>query len=358
MKKWLLMAMAVVLTGCGLMPIRSRVDYESLRSDKKTEFLKETTGLTLEKTELEFYAVAAAPMEFKQYYQPQNLTQGDNINLLFKKEDLLPGDILLRVNDLAAMNNVNIASHLDSLEDKAMLTFLNPKNKELKVYEVLDKGILSQLTFSSETKKVAVVRVKTVVPGSQGDAKGFKEGDYLIQGLLFNGQFYQYFAFSSIPTYRASAYKETLIFDDVEKAAVVLLKVFEDKQSLLGTEKITLMIESQLTLSIVRGDQFMFSYIHRIRGLGVGVKFYCPAGFSCGKVLPRIMTVYQNSDGARAGFQEEDLILEIDGTPVKTSVEAIEKIRSLPLGKEINFKVTRGLKIIIIKAAKGLVVIE
>src|SRR3989344_1566514 len=359
MKKSLLLAITAILAvGCASLPKRPNAEYTSLNTNEKIELLKETAGLALEYGTLEAYTVTYASSEFKQYYQPQSVSPGENINSLFRKEDLLAGDILLSINDMSAINNADAIRQLNSLNDRAALTFFDSKKKELKVYKVLSKDALSQLFLSSATTTLDAIRIKTVVPGSWADQKGLKEGDYLVRGTLFDGEYRKYFLFSKIPAHKARAQKETMVFSDIGSAATTLLKVFEDKRALSGTEKLALMKESFLKLSVVSGDKFTTYEVHRTRFLGLGVKFDCPVAISCGKVLPHIMVVYPNSDGGRAGFQEEDLVTEIDGVPVNTSVEAVEKIHSAPLGKEMTFKVSRGLKVLTIKAAKGLVVIE
>lgn len=348
----------VILSGCASSRVRSRPVYNNLDFKQKAEILKAKAGLALEDSKIALWAVQSAPPELANYSQAKDMVPGESVASLFTKEEVLPGDLLIGINDKAVTAGSDIASLLNSLEDKAWLTFFSPGAKKTKLYIVRERELLSRIVFSSHPVVRNAVRVSEVVSGSWAERRGFKVGDQLLQGFLADGEGYKYLILSLLPAYKSSAHREKLVFEDVGKAADALLKVFADKQSLLGTEKVSLQKETLLNLALVSGEKFDTKKIYRMRFLGLGVEFDCPAEKRCGKAQAQIFTVYPNSESGRAGFQVNDLVEEIDGEKINSSWEAIRKIRSLPLGKEAAFKVRRGMKLMELKAAKGLVVVE
>jgi hypothetical protein len=349
---------STMLSGCASSRVRSKQIYTGMDFKQKADLLEERTGLALTDSEISLRVVESAPSELANYSQTRDVIPGEGAASLFTKEEVLPGDFLVGINDRAVTPDLNIPAYLNSLEDKAWLTFFSPGARKTKLYIVRDKELLSRIVFSSQAVQVNAVRVGGVVPGSWADRQGFKSGDWLLQGFLADGDGYKYLVLSLLPAYKSSAQREKLVFDNASKAVEVFLKVFADKQSLLGTDKVSLQKETLLNLALVSGQRFETKKIYRMRFLGLGVEFDCPAEKRCGKAQAQIFTVYPDSESGRAGFLVNDLVEEIDGEKINSSWEAIRKIRSMPLDREMNFKVRRGMKLMELKAAKGLVVVE
>ncbi|NCN52900.1 PDZ domain-containing protein [Candidatus Wolfebacteria bacterium] len=350
----------VVFVGCASINVKSnKQDFSLLTNQQRADLLKKKTGLTLNKSESKFYPVEYAPEEMKKFSQKFNMMPGDNLADLFNQEELKKGDLLLGIDNKSVNADLDLQEYFRDLKDRPTLTFYSPSDDKIKNYVVSSREVLNKLVLSKTTTKLATIKVSSVEPNSWADKEGYEAGDSFIEGYFANGEGYKYMLLGLPAEKVIRVERGKLGLTELSGVIEAFLQTFSDKEALIGTEGVSLQKESYLKLAVINDNEFKIKTIHRTRFLGLGVQFDCPArARKCGNRPAEILTVFPNSPGARVGFQLHDLVESIDGEKINGTHEALEKIRSMPVGEVMKMKVRRGMDLIDLEVARDLVIMD
>jgi serine protease Do len=216
------------------------------------------------------------------------------------------------------MNRVNsgVGYAIPSNQIKNFLPEMKSGGTEGKAYHGQIKG-LALTTSQTEGQGARVAGVKS---GSTAQKSGFATGDMIIRvnkASIFNRERF----LGAIGTYPENAEITVVVLRDAEEVKLqVTLDRFVDGQYLPNARKVRGYLGAKLE--------------ERIEGLTVD---YVAAG----------------SPADNCGLREGDILLKVDGLPVRTAEEVISRIGELSPGEQLRLTVRRATQTLDLKATIG-----
>ncbi|GEM_PF-4433695 len=357
MNKTLTFLAVILLSGCS--GVQRKELPQTAESRLQTdEVVLERTGLTLAESEIEIPAFEVTWVSSSALFtQLKTAMPGDDMRDIYRPAKLSVGDRLIAVNDVmvseSAEGDLNgfyenkLLSAYDSKQSYFPMQFLDAKTGEVKTILSNYGHLKSDFNLRPVHLRVKGTSVSSVRPDTWAARHEIVPGDMLIGSIRLQSVTTRR-SWAKFAPHKRSVYPtKAASGSDTGNVSSLLASMFRDmkpyqpdrsgKDGVMGYASL-----ANLTVIKEKKNLRHLSLTHT-RYVGLGLQFDCSP--YCGRAKPVIKAMFPQSSGSRAGFQLEDLALEVNGKKVHSSWQAVQIIRKLDFGDTLTIRVQRKTEI-------------
>lgn len=357
MNRLAMLSAVILLTGCSGMQKKELPLTAESRLQSDSEVL-EKAGLKLEETVIEMPAFRVTSVSTSaRFTEIKSVMPGDDMRDVYRPGELSAGDWLVGVNnalvtedskkDMSGFYENKFLSAYASKQSLIPLQFLDTRTGEVKTLLSNDKHSLGDYKLEPGYVHMKGTMISAVRPGSWADKHKLSAGDLLIGQVRLQAVTLRRSWMKFAPHKRLIHPLEVTESSEILQVSRLLASMFREVRAYrpASSDKDGVMGHGTLaSLSTVKDRKVILPLsLANTRYVGLGLQFDCSP--YCGNAKPVIKAMFPQSSGARAGFQLEDLALEVNGKKVHSSWQAVQIIRRIDYGETLTIKVRRGNEI-------------